>query len=151
MIDRIKQFFASQEKEIAASGGSEHALRLATATLLVEMSRADQQVDSAETDTVLTAIRQRFELTEAEARNLADLGHDKADHATSLYEFTRVLNDQLSREQKLHVVELLWDVAYADGRIDKYEEQLLRKIAELIYVPHPDFIAAKLRAEARVS
>ncbi len=151
MIDRIKQFFSSQEDEITASGGSEHALRLATATLLVEMSRADRQVDNAETDAVLAAIRQRFELTAEEARNLADLGHDTADHATSLYEFTRVLNDQLSREQKIHIVELLWDVAYADGRIDKYEEQLLRKIAELIYIPHPDFIAAKLRAEARAT
>ena len=151
MIDRIKQFFSRQQDQIAASGGSQHALRLATATLLVEMTRADRQVDSAETDTVLAAIRQRFDLTAEEARDLADLGHDKADHATSLYEFTQVLNDQLGREQKIQIVELLWDVAYADGRIDKYEEQLVRKIAELIYVPHPDFIAAKLRAEARAT
>lgn len=151
VIDRIRQFFSRQEEEILSGGGSEHALRMATATLLVEMSRADRQVDDTETDAVLAAIRQRFDLAEQEARDLADLGHDRADHATSLYEFTRVLNEQLSREQKLHIVELLWDVAYADGRIDKYEEQLVRKIAELIYVPHPDFIAAKLRAEARVS
>ena len=71
---------------------------------------------------------------------------DRVDESTSLYEFTRVINDHYSAEQKLQLVSCMWQVAYADGNLDKYEEHLIRRVAELTYVPHQDYIRVKLEA-----
>ena len=66
------------------------------------------------------------------------------DEGTSLYEFTRVINDHCCAEQKLQLIKAMWAVAYADGNVDKYEEHLIRQVAELTYVPHSDYIHCKL-------
>ena len=71
----------------------------------------------------------------------------QVDEATSLYEFTRVINDHYSAEQKLKLIGAMWAVAYADGDLDKYEEALIRQVAELTYVPHQDYIRSKLDAK----
>ena len=84
-----------------------------------------------------------------EADELLELAEDKADHATSLHEFTKVLNQQLDHASKNHMVELLWDVALADDHIDKHEDYLVRKVSELIHVPHHEFIRAKHRAQEK--
>lgn len=146
VIERIRQFFLNPTPAAVDERTQEHLLRLATATLLVEMSRVDQRVDTIEQQAILANIRRHFDLTDDEARELTDLAMDKAVEARSLYEFTRVLNGSLSAAQKIQVVELMWQVAYADGDIDKYEDHLVRKVADLIYVPHHEFVAAKLRA-----
>jgi uncharacterized tellurite resistance protein B-like protein len=125
---------------------AEHAYQLATATLLVEMTRADFEIRAEEQTAVEDAIRRAFRLSAAETAELVERANAEADHATSLHEFTRLINEHFSPEQKFHVIELLWRVAYADGKIDRYEEHLVRKIAELVYVPHREFIRAKLRA-----
>ena len=70
----------------------------------------------------------------------------QVDESTSLYEFTRVINDYYSAEQKLELVASMWAVAYADGDLDKYEEHLIRQVAELTYVPHQEYIRLKLEA-----
>ena len=72
---------------------------------------------------------------------------DEVDQDTSLFDFTRVINDHYSASQKLELIESMWRVAYADGRLDKYEESLIRQVAELTYVSHSDYIRAKLAAQ----
>lgn len=134
----------------AATQASEHDLQLAAASLLVEMSRADFDVASIEREAVLAAVRDAFDLSEEEAGELHARAETRAEAATSLYEFTRVLNDHLAAERKAHIVELLWRVAAADARIDKYEEHLVRRIADLLHVPHVRFISAKHRVLAGV-
>ena len=125
----------------------EHCFRLATAALLVEMMRADYAIRPEERDTVLQALAAAFpDLTHEESRQLLTRAEERADDATSLYEFTRIINLQFSPDQKAHVVELLWRVAYADGDLDKYEEGLVRQVADLIHVPHSVFIRMKHRA-----
>ena len=74
------------------------------------------------------------------------LANQRADEATSLYEFTRVINDHYTPAQKLALIDLMWKVAYADSNLDKYEEHLIRRVAELTYVPHQDYIRSKLAA-----
>ena len=74
----------------------------------------------------------------------------ETDKATSLYPFTGLINQHFSPEQKAQVVEALWRVAYADGTLDKYEEHLVRKVAELIHVSHSTFIRTKLKAKQRL-
>jgi uncharacterized tellurite resistance protein B-like protein len=128
--------------------GREHAYRLATAALLMEISRADHDIKQVEREAVVGAVQRVFGLDAAETRMLVDLAEEEANEATSLYEFTRLINANFDAGQKQHVVEMLWQVAFADGHADKYEVHLVRRIADLIHVPHRGFIRAKLAAQS---
>ena len=86
-------------------------------------------------------------LLQDEVHELVALATARVDEATSLYEFTRVINDHYSAAQKVQLIEAMWAVAFADGDLDKYEEHLIRQVAELIYVPHQDYVRCKRRAE----
>ena len=122
-----------------------HALNLATAALLVEISRADSHVSDSERAAMIEALRKSFGLDELEAQELVQLADRAADQAVSLTEFTRLLNQNLAQEDRVSIVQSLWQVANADTDIDKYEEYYVRKIADLLYVSHSEFIRTKLR------
>ena len=151
MIHTLRRLFEATVATAAGDAGAEereHGYQLATAALLVEMMRADYSIRPEERETVVKALAAAFaELTPAESRELLARAEERADDATSLYEFTRIVNRHFTPEQKGHVVELLWRVAYADGDLDKYEEGLVRRIADLIHVPHSVFIRMKHRAQ----
>ncbi len=146
MLQFIKRFFDSYialpTKDTNADA-EEHAYRLATAALLIEITRADYEIKEEERLAVTDAVQRVFGLSPAETAKLVQLAELESKNATCLYEFTSLINSQYSIEQKEHVVELLWEVAFADGRLDRYEEHLVRKIADLIHVPHLKFIKAK--------
>jgi uncharacterized tellurite resistance protein B-like protein len=124
---------------------AEHCLRLATAALLIEMTRADYDIKSVEMEAIIGILQKHFAITPDETEKLIDLAELEADKATTYHEFTSLMNQHYSQEQKIKVIELLWEVAYADTEIEKYEDYLVRKIAELLYVPHKEFIAARHR------
>lgn len=151
MLKAVRDFF---EKNVAAGIENknerhrEHAFRLATAALLVEISRADREIDPSEREAVARAVKNVFELNHEETETLVELAEQEAEEATSLYEFTRLINDNFDHRQKQHVVEMLWQVAFADGHADEYEVHLIRRIADLIHVPHSGFIRAKLKVES---
>ena len=150
MLDAIKQFFESHlgPEAAGAAHDDEHALRLATAALLTEMTRVDAAVTEEERRAVATAVRGRFDLSEEEAGELLRLAEEQAQEAVDYHQFTSLINRKFSLDQKIKMVEQLWRVAYADEKLDKYEEHLVRKVAELLYVPHTEFIAAKHRVLA---
>lgn len=150
MIRTFRRLFESTVATAARAEEAEareHGYHVATAALLVEVMRADHDVRPEERGAVLRALEAAFgDLSPEEVRNLLARAEERADDATSLYEFTRHVNRQLDHDQKAHVVELLWRVAYADGDLDKYEEHLVRRIADLIHVPHSVFIRMKHKA-----
>ena len=150
MLKAISDFFNEQvtvRLGTASQSDAEHAYQLATAALLMEISRADQEIKDAEREAVTRAIRRTFDLDDAETKALVELAEVEAEEATSLYDFTRLINDNFDNRQKQRVVEMLWQVAFADGEADSYEEHLIRRIADLIHVPHRGFIRAKLAAD----
>jgi len=151
MLARFRDLIARGLRPALEGGGEadEHALRLAAATLLMEVARADFDVDPGEVETVEDAIREAFGLGPEESEALVAMARARAEDATSLYEFTSEINRRMGPERKRALVELLWRVAFADGRLDRYEEHLIRRIADLIHVPHSVFIQAKLRAQER--
>ena len=123
----------------------DHALRLATATLLVEVVRADHEEDFVEGEAVSSLLKEFFALTEEETSLLVREAEQEADHAVSLQTFTRALHEQLSLDEKHSVVEMLWRVALADSKLDKHEDHLVRKVAGLLYVQHRDLIRIRNR------
>ena len=114
--------------------------------MLIETARADFTQDETEQQTLEHLLCSALPLTRQEVHELILLAQNRADEATSLYEFTRVINDYYSADQKLQLISAMWTVAYADGDLDKYEEHLIRQVAELTYVPHQDYIHSKLQA-----
>ncbi len=122
-----------------------HQMHLAAAALLIEMSRADYTVDPSEQTALEGVLKQGLELADDEIAELIELGKKAADRATSLYEFTRQINDHYKPDEKLMLIESLWQMAYADGDLDKYEERLIRQVSDLIHVSHRDFIRMKVQ------
>lgn len=150
MLKSVRRFFDQSIKSV--SGGRqgempERALQLATASLLIEVSRADFHINAEEREAVVDAVQHMFSLSTQETREIVELAESEIDDATSLYEFTRLVNDYFDYEQKLKIVELLWRVCFADLDKDKYEEHLIRKISDLIYVSHSDFVRMRHRVE----
>lgn len=138
MIKRLLSQVANSLSE-SSSGkddapGREAAIRKATAVLMLDVALADNVFDDREIDRVLALIASRFALPPADAADLVDLAKDTADDLVSLHEFTTVLHANLTEDEKASVVSLLWDVAYADGQLDKYENALILKISDLLYV-----------------
>ena len=137
------------EDATADQATSAHCAQLAASALLLDMARADHEVAPIELETLMQSIEKSFELDPDETRLLLENAEQDLDAATSLFEFTSVINDHFSHEQKIQLVESLWRVAYADGRIDRFEAHLVRKVSELVHLRHREYIGAKLRAEKR--
>jgi uncharacterized tellurite resistance protein B-like protein len=151
MLNAIRQFFDNRLNQPDPASSDEHRLRLATAALLIEMMRMDDDIKGEERATVVTALRKKFDLSEAETAELVRLAEEEARTATDYFQFTSLINRHFNAEQKERVIEHLWEVAYADGGLDRHEEHLMRKIADLLYVPYKTYIGAKLRARERLT
>jgi len=152
MVHTVRQFF---KKYVMSSPGnsekvSEHSLQIATAALLIEMMRADSETKDNERNAVTNNLRSRFRLSEEETTAIIKFAEDAIQKATGYYEFTSLINKELSQAEKVKIIEQLWEIAFSDSLLDKYEEHMVRKIANLIHVSHKDFIDAKLRARKRI-
>jgi uncharacterized tellurite resistance protein B-like protein len=147
MLAAIKAFFEQHLQPQAGEHGANavHRARLAAAALLVEVIRMDDQIADAERAQVCASVIDKFGLAEDEARELLALAEAEAEEATDVYQFTAQINRNFDSAQKVILIEHMWRAAFADGALNKYEEHLVRKVAELIYVPHSAFIATKHR------
>jgi uncharacterized tellurite resistance protein B-like protein len=142
MLDAIKNFF-KQNISSEEDGDLDHQLKLATAALLIEMMQQDDQVHDKEIETVKIALKEKFDLTDDECHKLFELAEEEVGDAIDYHQFTSLIAREFTQAQKIKVVELLWSVAYADSHLDSLEEHMVRKIADLIYVSHKDFIRTK--------
>ena len=128
----------------ADTASAESELRMAVAMLLLEVAQADSHVSRDERRVAQQLLERYFPLSPEQAHALVDAAHQQAEHATSLYPFTSLIKDECSMDERARIVEMLWKISFVDGRIDPHEEHLIRKVAELLYVPHGRFIQAKL-------
>jgi uncharacterized tellurite resistance protein B-like protein len=150
MLSAIRDFFDKHLGTADAPGDDRHSIEVACAVLLVEMVRMDGEIQDAERAVVLRAVREKFGLSPEDADALMQLAEAEAQQSTDYFQFTSLINKRFTPEQKARLIEHMWSVAYADAELDLYEEHLVRKIADLLYVPHSAYIAAKLRARDNV-
>ena len=125
----------------------EHALRVATAVLLVEVTRADFSVELSERQRLRQLLEQQFELSVEELDALLEQAEADADRLVSIQHITRLLNQHYDHAMKLRVIQMMWHMVYADGEKDHYEEHLIRQVADLLYISHSEFMQARHRAE----
>lgn len=148
MIGKLKTLFEQiGAKNKDASITSPISKNLITAALMIEVMQADFSLDEREQQAFISVLKQSFDLDENEVIELEELAHAKVEEATSLYEFTRQINVNFSADEKLELIRNMWRVAFADGEIDRYEDGVIRRVAELIYVAHSDFIRMKLEVK----
>ena len=150
MINTIRKFFKSNEnsKSDNLEGNKDE---LAYASLLIEVIKSDDRFDQREHDELLNILGTKLSIDEKALGELSELAQKKSDESTSLYEFTREINDKYQYEEKVQLIEDLWRIAYSDERIDKYEDYVIRKVADLVYVTHSDFIKSKLKVKNSIS
>ena len=148
MLKHIKSFFDQHlvPGPVTDDAHPEHVLRLAIGALLLEMTHMDGEVWPEEREAVETAVLEHFELSESEAKELLEMAEEERSESTDYYQFTSLINGNYTMAQKVSLVELLWRIAYANENLHKYEEHLVRKIADLLHIPHSAFIAAKFNA-----
>ncbi len=147
MLELLKTLFSTPAVD-AGKADAEARLRLTSAALLLEVSKADYQSHPQELAVVRELLTRHFNVTEAEMDGLLAEAGESYHEANSLHPFTRFINDNCNDQQKYQLIQQAWHVAWADGSISKYEEHLIRHLAELIYVPHSAFIRAKLTAQS---
>lgn len=139
MLNKLKQIFSADHKPPARRSD----LRLAAAVLLVEVARADYSVETSEEGRLLDILRQQYSLEEDELSELKQLADETADTSISLHRHLEVINRSYTPEQKTALLKMMWTIAYADGELHHYEEHLIRRVADLLYIPHKDFIRSK--------
>lgn len=146
MLDSIKRFFDKNLRPEDADDQEtrEREIRCAAAALLIEMARADFQEDDLERALILAMLRDTFDLEDNVLDELVKMADAALDEAHDVYQFTQLVNDHYSYDDKQNLIAKLWHVAYADGRLDRYEEQFIKKVAGLLHVSHPDLIKAKV-------
>ena len=145
MLNKIRQLFAKnadapEQDEIA----TEH---LATAALLIEVMIIDGNLDDQELQSISHTLCEILDLTEAQVDELILLSREEVAEATSLYQFTREINNHFDLEGKMKLLTSMWRVAYADGHLDKHEEGIIRRVADLLHIRHNEYIRCKLEAK----
>ena len=150
MFQSFKDFLTEITHAPQADSPAENAQRvqLAAAVLMVEVVRADGRMDASERAAALAALRRRFDLAPEALDALLDQAQDSARSAYDYQQFTSRINDAFNHDDKVRLVEALWQIAYADAHIDANENHAINKIAGLLHVTHGDYIAAKMRAKA---
>ena len=145
MIDAIGEFFRTRLQVRDDPLAVEESLRLAAAALLFETAMADYDLDNTERATIHALVCSQFSLSDVDSKALLALAESQVKEVTDLYGFTSLINKHWTEQQRLTLVEQMWRVVYADGRLDDHELHLMRKIQRLLHIPQRDFVAAKLR------
>jgi uncharacterized tellurite resistance protein B-like protein len=149
MLRTLKDLFDSltPRAEDRTPQSQAHLLQIASAVLLVEVMRSDAQMADSEREAVLAALRERFGLADDELARLVELAEQTSRQAHDFHSFTSRINEGFDFQQKVQMIETLWRVAYADGNLSAHEGHVIRKIADLLHVPHGAYISAKMRAK----
>jgi uncharacterized tellurite resistance protein B-like protein len=146
VLNRLQEIFNNTPKAAVNQPDDQPNLDLACAALLVEVARADYADDPRETEATLAAIRRVLEVSETDIAQLLSEANAEVEEGTSVFPHTSLINEHCSREQKYEILVAMWQVAFADGNLDKYEEHLIRRVAGLIHLDHSEFIQAKIAA-----
>ena len=147
MIDSLKRFFnkiAPQDHQ-RPTKDSEHDIRIATCALFAEIARIDEKFTNAELETILSILREKYGLSQDYADALLAEAQKELEKSVDLWQFAKLINENYSNEEKIGIIETLWQIVYVDGKMDRYEHYLMNKLQNLLRLTHDQLIAAKLK------
>jgi len=142
-LSLLNKIFKKSDEATSDNNLDIHQLQLATCILLIEVSKSDDDYDKAEQEKIISLIKDKFSLTDDEIEDVFSVSNNHHNKMISLFEWTDIINKECSYDQKLVIIGFMWDIAFIDSKIDKYEDYTIRKVCDLIYVKHKDFINLK--------
>jgi uncharacterized tellurite resistance protein B-like protein len=145
MIDLLKRYFGKSarvegDQDVEAS----HDIRIATCALLLEMANIDGEFSDLERKRIISILKRDYQLSEEHALELIKASNEELDGSVDLWTFTNLINRNYSLGEKIRIIEMVWKIAYTDGELDKYEDYLVHKLANLLHLTHKQLIEAKL-------
>jgi len=143
MLKRLLQIFATPTDQVGSV--SQDRIPLAAAVLLLEVAHSDGDFHQTEQDLLGTLLMEHFAVSEASLADLLELAEETRRESHDLHQFTREINKSFSQPEKEQIIEAVWQLVYADGRLDHYEEALMRQLGALIGLSHRQLIEAKLK------
>ena len=145
MLDSLKRFFSpAAAGEPGASGSDpEHDVRIATCALFLEMARIDGKFTREEMETILSIMKEKYGLSGEHADALVADADKELEDSVDLWQFARLINENYSIDEKLEIIETLWQMVYVDGKMDEYEHYLMSKLKNLLRLSHDQLIGAK--------
>jgi uncharacterized tellurite resistance protein B-like protein len=143
MLNQIKLFFDQHIALPDPNQLTEENIHLACAALFIEMMYIDDKAHPEEHKMILNRVKDSFSLSVEQANNLISMATQQRQQATDYFQFTSLINKSFTQDQKVSLIKSLWQIAYADGELDQYEEHMVRKMADLLHVPHLQFIKTK--------
>jgi len=147
MIDLIKKFFG-KGKDIDAVGHekeSPHDICVATCALFLEMANIDGEFSDSEQENIISILKKDHHLSDKHVAELINTSNKELKQSVDLWQFTNLINQNYSKEEKIHILEMIWKIVYTDGRLDKHEDYLVHKLAKLLRLSHKQLIDAKLK------
>jgi len=148
MLNKINQFFTLLFDDSAANSKQVLPIEVACAVLLCEVMRADNVYTDQEQQKLTEILNDKFNLTADEVTTVLAQAIELSENASDFYQFTSRLNQHYSLNERINIVTLLWQIAYADGELDSIEEHIIRKIADLLHLRHSEYIATKIAADS---
>jgi uncharacterized tellurite resistance protein B-like protein len=144
MINLVKKFFGKSaftdpDKENA------HDVRLATCALFLEMANIDGEFSKEEQENIISMLKEKFQLSDEYTSELMKSSQKELEGSIDLWQFTNLVNENYSRDEKINIVEMIWKIVYADGKLDKHEDYLVHKLGKLLRLSHKELINAKLK------
>jgi uncharacterized tellurite resistance protein B-like protein len=150
MLAKILDLFQAEMRPEPNAALSEDQKRLACAALLIEVAIVDNEFDASELRCLQRVLAEKFGIPTDQSAELITLAQNECAEATSMYQFTQQVNEYCSHQDKFDLIVGMWCIAFADGELDKYEEYVIRKVADLIHLAHGDFIRAKHQSRLTV-
>ena len=149
MLDIVKRFFgkATAYNSNAVNQNTAHDLRVATCALFMEMARIDETFTEAEVESILSILKEKYGLSREYADALIEEADKELDKSVDLWQFARLINENYSTDEKIEIVETLWQIVYVDGKMDQYEHYLMNKLKNLLRLSHGQLIDAKLKVK----
>jgi len=153
MIDLVKKFFTKRSHDDSSNQRRQRPqdIRIATCALLLEMSNIDGEFSALERESIISILKRNFDLSDEHATTLLEASNEELKGSVDIWQFTNLINQNYSIEEKIRVVEMVWDVVYADGKLEKHEDYLVHKLATLLRLTHKQLIEAKLKVKKFLS
>ena len=149
MLDIIKRYFNKSTAEVSKDTNQKatHDIRVATCALFVEIARIDENFTEAEMESIISILKEKYGLSRELADALIEEANKELDDSVDLWQFARLINENYSTDEKIEIVETLWQIVYIDGKMDQYEHYLMSKLKNLLRLTHGQLIDAKLKVK----
>jgi uncharacterized tellurite resistance protein B-like protein len=147
MLNILNRFFSKTAAEGPYDGNqkTDHDVHVATCALFLEMARIDEEFTKSEMDMILSIMREKYGLSQEHADALVAEADKELEESVDLWKFARLINENYSTDEKIEIIETLWQMVYVDGKMDQYEHYLMNKLKNLLRLSHDQLIAAKLK------